>query len=173
MLETMISTRENRRQRLELLIDETGGQAALAERIRRDRNQVWQWTLAADDPRGRGIGDKMARLLEVAMNKPPGWMDQAAPGNTEVPPAAADKKDKVAEHAASYEVRPEADSLRKALEITDRVLAKAKVSVTAEARADITIALYDMICEGQGIAAAERTVSQMLRVIGGLTTKSD
>ena len=128
----------------------------------------------------QSIGQKYLLPAARAYRVRPEWLtlesdDDGFPwtGSAEAPRASADKKNKVAEHHASYEVRPEADSLRKALEITDRVLAKAKVSVTAEARADITLALYDMICEGQGIAAAERTVTQMLRVIGGLTAKSD
>jgi hypothetical protein len=167
----MISTRENRLRRLELLIAEAGGQAALAERIGRDRNQVWQWTLPSDDSRGRGIGDKMARLLEVAMEKPPGWMDQETPRGTEGSSSTADNDAKASSPAQS--MRPDADSLRTALEITERVLTNARVSVTAQARADITLAVYDLIREGHGIAGAERTVSHMLRAVGGLTAPTE
>lgn len=153
-------------------------QGAAAEAIGCERGTVGMWE--APSSQVDAVGNEYLLEVAAAYKVRPEYVrtgkgDDGFPwtGSAEVPPAAADKKDMVAEHPASYEVRPEADSLRKALEITDRVLAKAKVSVTAEARADITLALYDMICEGQGITAAERTVTQMLRVIGGLTAKSD
>lgn len=85
------------------------------------------------------------------------------------PSTPADNDGKVVESQASYAMRPDADTLRTAMEITDRVLANVRVAVTPTARAEITLALYDLLREGQGINAAERTVSHMLRAVGGLT----
>lgn len=153
------SIREHRRQRLHVLLQEVGGQAALAELIKRERNQVWQWTLPEDDARGRGIGPKMARMLERCTGKPEGWLDR--------------QESLPSDHPLSQEMRPAADTLRAAVEITDRVLSNARVAVTAQARSDITMAVYDLIREGHGIAGAERTVAQMLRAVGGITTTTD
>lgn len=73
----MKTIRATRRERLGQLISEAGGQAALASRLGKDRNQVWQWTLPDDDRRGRGISDRMAREVERVMGRPAGWMDAA------------------------------------------------------------------------------------------------
>jgi len=57
-------------------VQDCGGQAALAERIGTDPSYVSQlfgkW-------RGRGMGDKFARKIELALKKPPGWMDTQHP----------------------------------------------------------------------------------------------
>lgn len=70
----------------------------------------------------------------------------------------------------SEDLRPSADNLRSALQITERVLNKARVSVKPEARADIVLSIYDMIQEGHGMQAAERMVSRMLTAMRGVTT---
>ncbi len=71
----MQTTRAKRRQNMALLVAEHGGQAAVAARIGRDRNQVYQWVLPEESKAARGIGDAMAREIEAAFGLPVGWMD--------------------------------------------------------------------------------------------------
>lgn len=151
--------RENRRRRLLELLPTVGGQSGLAALLKRERNQVWQWTLVETDPRGRGIGPKMARRIESVANRPEFWMDQREPLELD----ATDQGIHI-----SQEAPPSADVLRTALEITERVLQRQKVSATAGARADVAIAVYEMIQEGRGIKAAEQTVMRMLRALSGV-----
>lgn len=67
----------------------------------------------------------------------------------------------------SDELRPATNTLRDALIITERVLDRNKVSVPPELRAELVLAVYDLIHEGQAMEQAERTVTRMLRVFGG------
>lgn len=71
--------------------------------------------------------------------------------------------------AVSDELRPSSDTLRAALIVTERVLARAKVVVPPEAQAEIVLAVYDLIREGHAVQQAERTVSIMLRAFSGAT----
>jgi hypothetical protein len=64
---------EIRRANLEILLSEAGSQAEIGRRIDRTPNQVNQWFGKGSS---RNIGDKSARELEVAFDKPKGWMDQ-------------------------------------------------------------------------------------------------
>jgi transcriptional regulator with XRE-family HTH domain len=151
-------------------------EADAAKAIGCSRPLVIRWESGAPAAIGNKYLLSAARVYKVR----PEWLTLESnddgypwPGSAEVPSAAADKGRKVVESPASYAVRPDADSLRTALEITERVLTNARVSVTAQARADITLAVYDLIREGHGIAGAERTVSHMLRAVGGLTAPTE
>lgn len=64
-----------RRDNLAVLSERFGGQSALATLLKRDRNQVYQWLLPPENPASRGIGDKMARHIELSVGLEPGWMD--------------------------------------------------------------------------------------------------
>lgn len=64
-----------RRERLRALIDEAGTQAAVALRIGKDKNQIYQWLLSPGEAGARNIGSRSAKLLETAFAKPEGWMD--------------------------------------------------------------------------------------------------
>jgi hypothetical protein len=64
-----------RREHLAALSEKHGGQSALANILKRDRNQVYQWLLPADNPASRGIGDKMARHIEASLNLANGALD--------------------------------------------------------------------------------------------------
>lgn len=64
-----------RRDRLRELIEEAGTQAAVALRIGKDKNQIYQWLLSPGEPGARNIGSKSAKILEMAFSKPEGWMD--------------------------------------------------------------------------------------------------
>ncbi|KAF1008966.1 MAG: hypothetical protein GAK28_00598 [Luteibacter sp.] len=81
----------------------------------------------------------------------------------------ASPADVVEGEVPSDEMRPSTDTLRAALVVTERVLDRTKVAVPAEQRAELVLAVYDLILEGQGVSQAERTVSRMLRVLGGAT----
>lgn len=69
-----------RRANLLRLVNEAGGQAALAERIETNPVYVNQLVRGAPDSRTgrpRQIGDAIARRLERTFGKPHGWMDSA------------------------------------------------------------------------------------------------
>ncbi|GAA0694643.1 S24 family peptidase [Dyella marensis] len=74
-----------RRENFVKLMAEQGGQSAVAARIKRDRNQVYQWTLDPSNPASRGIGDKLARVIEQALQVPIGWLDADHPSSTNPP----------------------------------------------------------------------------------------
>jgi hypothetical protein len=67
-----------RRERLQELVEEAGTQVAVANRIGKDKNQIYQWLLDPGTDGARNIGSKSARLLEAAFAKPDGWMDHDA-----------------------------------------------------------------------------------------------
>ena len=75
-----------RRDNLARLAEKAGGQAAIASRIGKDRNQVYQWLLPADNPHSRNLGDSSARLIEEAFKLPAGWLDRPS-DSTAVPDA--------------------------------------------------------------------------------------
>lgn len=64
-----------RRQRLAQLVTEHGSQVAVAQRIGKDKNQVYQWLLPAEAAGARNIGPRSARLIEVKCGLRHGWMD--------------------------------------------------------------------------------------------------
>lgn len=68
--------RDVRRERLALLVAHHGGQSAIATRLGKDKNQVYQWLLTADNKASRNISDTTARAIEAAFELGSGWMDQ-------------------------------------------------------------------------------------------------
>lgn len=149
-------------------------EADAAEAIGCSRPLVIRW----ESGNALAIGNKYLLAAARVYKVRPEWLALESnddgypwPSDAKVPPTAADNNSKAPLSAQS--VRPDTDTLRSAIEITERVLANARVSVTNKARADITMAVYDMIREGHGVAGAERTVTQMLHVVGGLTAKTD
>jgi hypothetical protein len=64
-----------RRDRLRELVHEAGSQVAVALRIGKDKNQIYQWLLDPGTEGARNIGSKSARLLEACFAKPDGWLD--------------------------------------------------------------------------------------------------
>jgi hypothetical protein len=67
-----------RRERLADLVAQAGSQVAVAEKIGKDKNQVYQWLLEPDAPGARNIGPNSARHIETAFSKPAGWLDHEA-----------------------------------------------------------------------------------------------
>lgn len=68
-----------RHRNLLALIEEAGTAAILAERTGVAAAYISQVRNRAKTPAGspRGIGDDVARALELGMGKPPGWLDHA------------------------------------------------------------------------------------------------
>ncbi len=64
-----------RRERLAQLVLEAGSQVAVADRISKDKNQIYQWLLDPDTRGARNIGPTSARAIETALSKPLGWLD--------------------------------------------------------------------------------------------------
>lgn len=151
--------REIRRANLRILVDEAGSQVELAARVGKDKNQIHQWLLDPSQPAARGMRDGTARAIEKKCNRPEGWMDHER-----------DRETRVAEDAPPYVVDRDAALLRSAILITERAFAARRVSVTPEARAEITLAAYDLLREGQDMQSAERIVARMLQAVGGVTS---
>lgn len=61
------------------------------------------------------------------------------------------------------------DLMRSAILVTERAFQAQHVTMTPEAHADIIMAVYDLLKEGQEDAGIERIVAQMLHAIGGST----
>lgn len=72
--------RDIRRERLAELVAEIGGQSAVAEKLHKDKNQVYQWLQPSESPASRNISDRSARAIELAFGRPRGWMDSDAAG---------------------------------------------------------------------------------------------
>lgn len=68
--------RETRRRNLSVVVQECGGQAALADRIGTDASYVSQ---LMNEWEGRAMGPSFARKIEAALKKPRGWMDTQHP----------------------------------------------------------------------------------------------
>lgn len=66
---------EVRRARLRELVEEQGSQVAVADRLQKNKNQVYQWLLDPDKDGARNISSATAREIETAFSKPHGWMD--------------------------------------------------------------------------------------------------
>ncbi|MFX5640118.1 UNVERIFIED_CONTAM: S24 family peptidase [Acinetobacter baumannii] len=64
-----------------LLVDEIGGVSNFAEKINKGQSQTSQF--AGTNPI-KGIGNKVAREIEEAFNKPHGWLDQVHEDNESI-----------------------------------------------------------------------------------------
>lgn len=62
-----------RRENLDRLVNEHGGQAELARTVRKDKNQINQWLGRAGS---RNLSAGSARQIEERLHLPKGWMDQ-------------------------------------------------------------------------------------------------
>jgi hypothetical protein len=64
-----------RRERLLELVRQEGSQVAVADKIIKNKNQIYQWLLPEGAEGARNIGPRSARQLETAFSKPKYWMD--------------------------------------------------------------------------------------------------
>jgi len=83
---------QTRREKLALLIKESGSQAALSERIGKAPAQISQWVNASANHgtgKPRSMSSAIAREIEAKMHKPAGWMDQPTSGETALVQSAA------------------------------------------------------------------------------------
>ncbi|NID14995.1 hypothetical protein [Luteibacter yeojuensis] len=155
---------EIRRRNIEMLVRAAGGPGVFARRVGREQTQVSQW-ISVKTP--KAIGGRLARDIEEHLGHERGWLDRPQ----WMPEREVDTADAagfgVPSAKTSEELRPAADTLTRALIVTERVLDRTKVAVKPEARASIVMAVYDMLNEGQGMQAAENVVSRMLDVVRG------
>ena len=94
--------KEIRRDKLLQIIDAIGGQTVLANRLGKDRNQVYQWALDPSNPAHRGISDRTARAIEVACGLHYGEMDHI--GSMELTSHPVSHYDEIRPHTAVREV---------------------------------------------------------------------
>lgn len=153
---------EIRRKNIEMMVRLSGGPTEFGRLVGREQAQVSQW-ISTTNP--KPIGGRLARDIEASLDRSRGWLD--APQWEKVGEGSGDSSQAPALRR-SEEVRPAADTLRSALIVTERVLERTKVAVPAEARAELVLAVYDLIQEGQAVQQAERMVSRMLRAISGV-----
>lgn len=73
-----------RRERLAELVAEAGSQVAVAEKLGKDKNQVYQWLLPPESAGARNIGPRSAKAIETAFKKPEGWLDHETDGFSSV-----------------------------------------------------------------------------------------
>lgn len=64
---------------------------------------------------------------------------------------------------ASQPTRPDVGTLRAAVEVLDRALAEADATTDAAGRAELLVAIYELLEQGSAISAAQRVVATMLR----------
>lgn len=81
---------EIRRLRLRELVDQVGSQVAVADKLRKNKNQVYQWLLDPSQDGARNIGPTSARVIEAAFKMPHGWMDSDPAHSATLPPADRD-----------------------------------------------------------------------------------
>lgn len=103
---TYLTIEEIRRRRLAQLIERSGGQARLAEKIGKSPAQISQWmNMSPDSKTGkpRAIQSETARQIEIIWAKPTGWMDNiqdvaesnALIAQEKIAPYAADSETKI------------------------------------------------------------------------------
>lgn len=74
----MKSIEEIYQDNIKLLVKEYGGIQGLADTLKKSHSQVSQWKNASKDSktqRPRTVSKEMAKYIEIACNKPPGWMN--------------------------------------------------------------------------------------------------
>lgn len=93
---------EIRRNNLALLVRKEGSQAALANRLGKDRRQVNQWLGRKG---ARDMGNESAREIEQSLRLPAGWMDhpQDSPGRADESGPAHGETDRVTQLEREFE----------------------------------------------------------------------
>jgi transposase-like protein len=89
-LHRMKSIVEVRQGRLAQLVRETGGQAALATKIGKDKNQIYQWLRPEGSRYYRALSGEVAREIELACGKATNWMDSDTDPSAPSQPAGLD-----------------------------------------------------------------------------------
>lgn len=89
-LPTMKPVSEIRRLRLRELVEQAGSQVAVADKLRKNKNQVYQWLLDPSQDGARNIGPTSARVIETAFKKPRGWLDADPSHSVTLPHADRD-----------------------------------------------------------------------------------
>lgn len=65
-----------RRVNLAALVQEAGGQAPFADKVGKDKNQVYQWLIEDEsNPQSRNMKHGTARAIEEICGRPVGWLD--------------------------------------------------------------------------------------------------
>lgn len=68
---------------------------------------------------------------------------------------------------ASQDRRPDPETLKAAVEVLERALETAGATTDAAGRAELLVAVYELLEHGSALDAAERIVASMLRVASG------
>lgn len=132
---TKVDAKTNRRNNLRALVEQLGGQVELAKAVGTDAAYLSQ---ILGDWKGRGLGPKLARRIEVALSKPMGWLDQAhdqRPVPTEVSVHGISVSPESAQLAA--EIEKLSQPMRTALfQIIHALVAQQKISERSERSAN-------------------------------------
>jgi hypothetical protein len=142
---------EIRRRNLRMLVDKAKGPTLFSARIDRTPNLVSQWLTS------KPIGNRVARHIDKALGKEPGWLD------------APRWAHEIAEEQAVYSTL-DRDVMRRAIIAVDREFARAGARADSpESRAEIVLALYDLLQSGAAEDVAARTVAGMLHRVTALS----
>lgn len=89
----MKTVEEIRRTRLAMLVKEIGSLADLSEKVHKSRrdstlSQIMNGAIGSKTEKPKTMGSELARRLEAAFNKEPGWMDNDPLLTGELPPGS-------------------------------------------------------------------------------------
>lgn len=144
-----------RRERLAELVKEEGGQAALARKIGKDKNQINQWLGNAGS---RNLSASTARLIEAKCLKPSGWMD------TDQALSAGTSQALESSHLA----RTQRDTMRAAAKLMERAREFIIGTYNEDALIDSALDVVDeigpeRIISGEGLHDALRAIAARLK----------
>lgn len=135
--------REVRRERLAHLVTQMGGQSAVAARLGKDKNQIYQWLQPEESKASRNISDGTARLIEAAYSLPKGWMDQPL---SEQSAAAVSPEDPAGLAAqASQSEQLDDEKLERSIQFLERQFALYEREFVASRHIDLITGVYARI----------------------------
>jgi transposase-like protein len=142
-------------QRVKALIRAVGSVAEVSRKCGIPESTVKKWSDGISDPsRERCVALAMgtgASILWIVTGEGPMWASEAA----------SDK--------ASQPSRPDLGTLRAAAEVLERALADVDATTDAAGRAELLVAIYDLLEHGSALDAAQRVVATMLRAASRAT----
>jgi len=127
----MKSIEDIRRENLLFESKRLGGDAALARKLGKDKNQVYQWLKAAGDKQRRNMTGTTARKAEAALDRPRGWLDTDHSGDAATAPA------QLSEGMAESRPKNNVRALRIAMQSFGTILRERMPTVAEDVAADI------------------------------------
>jgi lambda repressor-like predicted transcriptional regulator len=141
--------------RIRALIKAVGSVAEVSRKCGIPESTVKKWADGISDPsRERCVALALgtgASVLWIVTGEGPMWASEAA------------------SHSASQPSRPDIGTLRAAVEVLERALADVDATTDAAGRAELLVAIYELLEQGSALDAAQRVVATMLRAASRAT----